>query len=97
LVPGDTNGVADIFVRDLVTGATFLVSTNSSGGSANGVSRGSMMTPDGRYVAFVSAATNLVAGDSNRIPDVFVRDLQAGVGRVRGRTSRCGPAPTGRA
>ena len=36
------------------------------------------MTPDGRYVAFVSTATNLVADDTNNIADVFVRDLQAG-------------------
>ena len=42
------------------------------------MSRGSVMTPDGRYVAFVSAATNLVVGDTNNIADVFVRDLQAG-------------------
>jgi Tol biopolymer transport system component len=54
-----------------------LVSTGLTGGVGNGVCRGSMMTPDGRYVAFVSAATNLVADDTNRIPDVFVRDLQA--------------------
>jgi hypothetical protein len=78
LVPGDTNAVTDIFLRDLVAGATLLVSTNSHGGTANGVSRGSIMTPAGRYVAFVSAATNLVAGDTNKIPDVFVRDLQTG-------------------
>ena len=36
------------------------------------------MTPDGRYVAFVSSANNLAANDNNRIPDVFVRDVQAG-------------------
>src|SRR5437867_4054623 len=79
LVPSDTNGVTDVFVRDLVSNTTALVSANLVGLPANGVCRGSALTPDGRYVAFVSAATNLVAGDTNGIPDVFVRDLQAAV------------------
>jgi len=78
LVTGDLNNANDVFVRDLVNGTTVLVSTAANGRSGNGASRGSVMTPDGRYVAFVSAATNLVAGDTNQIPDVFVRDLQAG-------------------
>jgi hypothetical protein len=76
LVPGDTNGRADIFRRDLLTGTTILVSTNDNGGVGNGRSRSAVMTLDGRYAAFVSGATNLVAGDNNRIDDVFVRDLQ---------------------
>jgi hypothetical protein len=79
LVPGDTNGVKDIFVRDLTAGMTTLVSASANGGCANGESREAAMTPDGRYVAFVSAASNLVANDSNGIADIFVRDLQAGV------------------
>jgi hypothetical protein len=80
LVANDTNGANDVFVRDLVNGVTTLVSVSTNGGSANltGTSRSSVMTPDGRYVAFASTATNLVAGDTNGIPDVFVRDLQAG-------------------
>jgi len=80
LVANDTNNAADIFVRDIINGTTTLVSVGLNGGSSssNGVSRGSVMTSDGRYVAFVSAATNLVANDANNIPDVFVRDLQAG-------------------
>ena len=78
LVPGDMNGVSDIFVRDLLAGATTLVSVATNGGPANGASTDPVMTPDGRYVAFVSAATNLVAGDTNGIPDVFVRDLVNG-------------------
>jgi Tol biopolymer transport system component len=79
LVPGDTNSASDIFVRDLVADTTLLVSVSTNGGPANGASRGSVITPDGRYVAFVSEASNLVAGDTNRIADVFVRDMQAGV------------------
>jgi Tol biopolymer transport system component len=78
LVPGDTNQVTDIFVRDLIAGTTTLVSTGLGGANASDSSRSPTMTPDGRYVAFVSMATNLVANDSNRIADVFVRDLLTG-------------------
>src|SRR6266581_4447772 len=76
LVAGDTNGVKDIFVRDLVSNVTILVSANTNGAPGNGVCRGSTMTPDGRYVAFVSAATTRVADDTNGTPDVCVRDWQ---------------------
>ncbi len=79
LVAGDTNGAADVFVRDLTEATTILVSASTNGSVGDGESRSAAMTPDGRYVAFVSAATNLVAGDTNGIPDVFVRDLQTGV------------------
>src|ERR1039457_6343347 len=78
LVANDTNNASDIFVRDLINGTTTLVSVSTNGGNASGASRGSVMTPDGRYVAFVCMASNLVAGDTNNIPDVFGRDLQAG-------------------
>ena len=77
LVANDTNNAQDIFVRDLVNGTTTLVSVNTSGSSGNGESRDPVMTPDGRYVAFASAANDLVAGDNNGIPDIFVRDLQS--------------------
>ncbi len=79
LVPRDTNSATDVFVRDLAEGTTIPVSVSTNGGLGDGASRSAAMTPNGRYVAFVSAATNLVAGDTNGIPDVFVRDLQAGV------------------
>lgn len=82
LVPGDANPAnntaKDIYLRDMVNGTTVLVSVSTNGGFGNGISRTPVMTPDGRYVAFVSAASNLVAGDTNGIPDIFVRDLQAG-------------------
>jgi Tol biopolymer transport system component len=78
LVAGDMNNTGDVFVRDMSNGTTLLVSTTTNGTSGNGASHNSVMTPDGRYVAFVSAATNLVTGDTNGIPDVFVRDLQTG-------------------
>jgi Tol biopolymer transport system component len=75
LLPGDTNGVSDIFLRDTLTGVTLLISVAANGGYANGASTDPVITPDGSCVAFISAATDLVAGDTNGIPDVFVRDL----------------------
>lgn len=77
LIAGDTNNAADIFLRDLNSGETLLVSISTNGIPGNGASRSAVMTPDGRYVAFVSEASNLVVGDSNRIADVFLRDVQA--------------------
>ena len=82
LVAGDTNNVADIFRRDLVSGTTVLVSVGTNGVPANGASRGSTMTPDGRYIAFASDASNLVPGDTNRIADVFVRDMQVATNKL---------------
>ncbi|HTI99408.1 MAG TPA: hypothetical protein VL527_11045 [Dongiaceae bacterium] len=84
LIAGDTNGVVDIFQRSLTTGVTAPVSVSTNGGWADGPSRDPVMTPDGRYVAFVSAADNLVAGDTNGVEDVFVRDLITGVTRLAG-------------
>jgi Tol biopolymer transport system component len=83
LVAGDANGTADVFVRDLQAGTTTLVSVASDGtGSGNGSSYepfpGQSLSADGRYVAFESDASDLVAGDTNGTWDVFVRDLQAG-------------------
>ncbi len=78
LVSGDTNGKRDVFVRDRQTGVTTRVSTDSAGGEANGHSRQPAISGDGRFVAFVSEASNLVPGDSNFTEDVFVKDLQTG-------------------
>jgi Tol biopolymer transport system component len=78
LVPGDTNNATDVFVRDLVNGTNILVSISTNGGCANGASWESAMTPDGRYVAFASTASNLVPGDTNGLRDIFVCDLQNG-------------------
>ena len=76
LVSGDGNERSDVFVRDCQTETTHLVSAAIVGGSGNDASSDAVMTPGGRYVAFVSSATNLVANDTNGSPDVFVRDLQ---------------------
>ena len=78
LVSGDTNNVSDVFLRDLQMGTTTLISVATNGGFGNGSSSVPFMTPDGRYVAFVSSASNLVANTTNGAPDVFVRDTQAG-------------------
>jgi Tol biopolymer transport system component len=78
LVAGDTNGVSDVFVRDRFTGTTERVSVSTGGGEADGFSSLPSISADGRYVAFHSSATNLVAGDTNGAFDVFVRDRQAG-------------------
>jgi Tol biopolymer transport system component len=78
LVPGDTNGQPDVFVKDLQTGATIRVSSDSSGTQGNGISLVPSISADGRYVAFVSDATNLVVGDGNGAADVFLRDLLTG-------------------
>jgi hypothetical protein len=82
LVPGDTNAASDVFVRDLVNGITTLVSANTNRVCGNGASSDSAMTPDGRYVVFASAATDLAPGDTNGIPDIFVRDLLNGTTRL---------------
>ena len=78
LVLGDGNGDTDVFVHDRQSGLTTRVNVSSSGAQANDFSFSGAITPDGRYVAFSSFATNLVAGDTNGQLDVFVRDLQAG-------------------
>ena len=76
LVQGDTNGVFDIFVHDRATGKTQRVSVSSTGRQSNAESgAGASFSANGRYVAFSSLATNLVADDRNDITDVFVRDL----------------------
>ena len=77
LVPGDENGFADVFVYDLQSGAMVRVSVDSSGTPADSASSGGpSISGDGRFVAFVSAATNLVLGDENGRADVFVYDRQ---------------------
>src|SRR5207249_9937543 len=68
----------DVFVRDRQTGMTARVSVASDGTQANNVSSYPALSADGRFVAFQSDATNLVAGDTNGATDVFVHDRQTG-------------------
>ncbi|HXQ32463.1 MAG TPA: hypothetical protein VN843_00440, partial [Anaerolineales bacterium] len=75
LVPGDTNGTIDVFVHDRQTGTTTRVSVHSSGTQADGNgSSASSISGDGRYITFISDATNLVANDTNARGDIFVHD-----------------------
>ena len=76
LVPDDTNGTCDIFVRDRHKHTTERVSVSSDGGQ--GIALASFgqtsISANGRWVAFASAAQNLVPGDTNTVEDVFVHD-----------------------
>jgi len=76
LIHSDGNFEWDVFVRDLQLGQTTRVSVASDGGDAGDDSSDPSISDDGRYVAFVSAAQNLVVGDTNFRTDIFVRDLQ---------------------
>jgi Tol biopolymer transport system component len=88
LVPGDSNATWDVFVRDRLLGTTERVSVDSSGAEANGECGSPALSADGRFVAFSSTATNLVAGDTNGTWDVFVHDRLLGTTeRVSVRTS----------
>jgi Tol biopolymer transport system component len=78
LVAGDTNGHYDVFVRDLAFGVTTRASLDGNGVEGDGDSLSPSISADGRYVAFTSAATDLVPGDANGHTDVFVRDRVAG-------------------
>ena len=100
LVHGDTNGRADIFVRDLRTGATRLVSrpNGRAAGLGNGNSLDPAISANGRFVAFQSFASNLVGGDGNGRADVFVRDVRTGRTRlVSSRSHRPGVPGDGEA
>lgn len=78
LVAGDTNGYTDVFTHDLSTGITERVSVSSSGGEGDRWSLLPTLSYDGRYVAFESHSTNLVAGDTNDEGDIFVHDHVTG-------------------
>lgn len=79
LVPGDTNGKADVFLRDLVNKTTVRASVANNGAQlVGGDSSRPTVSGDGTEVVFSSDATNAVAGDANAKADVFVRNLNAG-------------------
>jgi Tol biopolymer transport system component len=81
LVPEDTNGASDVFIRDLLKGTTRRVSVSSTEVAGDQSSRYPTVSDDGRFVAFESAATNLVGSDTNLATDVFVRDRANGITR----------------
>ncbi len=79
LLPGDSNGQADVFVKDLSNGAIERVSTSAAGAQfSGGDCVSASISVDGRYVGFVCGQSNLVAGDSNGLADAFVKDRQTG-------------------
>jgi Tol biopolymer transport system component len=89
LVPGDTNAVEDVFLRDLEKDETTRVSVASDRSQGDGDSFTPSVSGDGRYVAFASLATNLVPGDGNGAADIFVHD------RDDGQTTRVSVGPGG--
>lgn len=80
LVPADANSSLDVFLRDRLNGTTEMVSVTPGGRPGNSGSHSPELSPTGRWVGFVSEASNLVRSDRNRTTDVFVRD------RLEGRT-----------
>jgi Tol biopolymer transport system component len=78
LVPGDTNHATDVFLRVRGIGVTVRVTKSTTGGPANGPSLNEAISADGRFVAFTSAAGNLVAGDTNGVEDAFLWDRTTG-------------------
>ena len=79
LVPGETNSRLDIFVKDTRTGVLTRVSVDAAGGEGVEDSYGSVsISKDGRWVVFRSDASNLVPGDTNARPDIFMKDMQTG-------------------
>ncbi|MFN8643863.1 MAG: hypothetical protein U0802_20210 [Candidatus Binatia bacterium] len=87
LVRNDTNGVPDVFVRNLVTNVTQRVSVDDFGNQSNGLSGGPGISADGRYVAFISFASNFVPDDGNGFSDVYVYD-RFPPGRAQGLIAR---------
>jgi flagellin-like hook-associated protein FlgL len=94
LVAGDTNGNTDVFIKDIVTGLTTVVSTASEGTLGNNQSQGRAISADGRYAIILSAATNLVSGDTNARFDYFIKDTATG-NTTRINTDSAGGQTTG--
>lgn len=77
----DTNGKGDIIAKDLTTGNTVRVSTDSAGAESNAGGAYNTLydiSPDGNYILFISGSTNLVAGDTNGQDDLFMKDVSSG-------------------
>jgi Tol biopolymer transport system component len=89
LIASDANGASDVFVRDLTAGTTTRASITATGGEGDTASQEPVISGDGRFVAFSSLSTNMVAGDTNNVSDVFLRD------RVAGTTTRVSVSSVG--
>jgi Tol biopolymer transport system component len=89
LVAGDTAGCSngasltcsDVFVRDLISGETTRASLGSGGKQANGNSGEAAISANGRFVAFSSYASNLVAGDTNKCVKKYPKGISASASR----------------
>jgi hypothetical protein len=79
LTASDDNAATDVFVRSITLGQTALVSVNTNGTSANGDSTYPIITPDGRFVAFESTATDLVTNNQRSSINVYLRDLSSNI------------------
>lgn len=90
LVRHDSNGASDVFVRNLKTSLTRRISVDSNGDQANRSSFQPAISANGRYVVFVSPASNLVEGDARGSEDIFVHDRRTGTTRLIDRNLRTG-------
>ena len=85
LVDDDTNGVADVFLRNRFNGKTTRVSTDASGAQANGASTRAKISDNREFAVFESTASNLVADDTNGVRNVFRKNLRSGeITRISG-------------
>ncbi len=75
VVPNDTNGVEDVFLRDMQTGTTSRISVGAGGIQADGAARGPRISPDGAFVVFQTQASNLVANDTTGVIKIVLRDI----------------------
>ena len=100
LDPADPDSEADVFMRDLRTNRTTLISraSGADGPKGSGPSSGGSLSSDGRYVAFQSSAANLDPADTDQTSDVYVRDLETGqlllVSRAGGAAGPKGDGPS---
>ena len=69
------NGFNQIFVQNIITGQTVRVTNGFNGANPNGSSYAPVISADGRYVVFHSLASNLVPGDNNNHPDIFLYEV----------------------
>ncbi len=95
LAPGDANGKRDVQVRDRAEGATHLISRTPSVASGNGQSTRTALSADGRWIAFQSAASDLVANDTNGAMDIFVARVPGSAATFCAGDGSAAPCPCG--
>ncbi|MCA9094394.1 MAG: hypothetical protein KDA68_12970, partial [Planctomycetaceae bacterium] len=81
IVPEDSNSLNDVYLKNLLTGEVILISRGMGGSAGNGESYGASISGDGRYVVFVSSASDIVPDDTNDASDIFVFDVVLGTMR----------------